>query len=71
MWIRCNPNPLGKETGDCVIRAIAIVTEQSWREAWRLRQERQPHRTGEPQRGLQPRDGLERTAAENDGRGAG
>ena len=32
MWIRCNPNPLGKETGDCVIRAIAIATDQSWRE---------------------------------------
>lgn len=35
MWIRCNPNPLGKQTGDCVIRAIAIVTDQSWRETYR------------------------------------
>ncbi|MBO7663330.1 MAG: hypothetical protein J6U01_08155 [Clostridia bacterium] len=35
MWIRCNPNPLGKETGDCVIRAIAIATDQSWRETYR------------------------------------
>jgi hypothetical protein len=35
MWIRCNPNPLGKQTGDCVIRAIAIATNQSWRETYR------------------------------------
>lgn len=35
MWIRCNPNPLGKQTGDCVVRAIAIATDQSWREAYR------------------------------------
>ena len=35
MWIRCNPNPLGKQTGDCVIRAIAIVTDRSWRETYR------------------------------------
>ena len=31
MWIRCNPNPLGKTTGDCVVRAIAIATDQSRR----------------------------------------
>lgn len=35
MWIRCNPNPLGKQTGDCVVRAIAIATDQSWRETYR------------------------------------
>ena len=35
MWVRCNPNPVGKETGDCVIRAIAIATDQSWRETYR------------------------------------
>ena len=35
MWIRCNPNPLGKMTGDCVIRAIAIATDQSWRKTYR------------------------------------
>ena len=34
MWVRCNPNPIGRETGDCVIRAIAVVTGQSWREAY-------------------------------------
>ena len=31
MWVECNPNPLGRTTGDCVIRAIAIATDQSWR----------------------------------------
>ena len=35
MWIRCNPNPLGKMTGDCVVRAIAIATDQSWRKVYR------------------------------------
>lgn len=35
MWIECNPNPLGKQTGDCVVRAIAIATEQSWRRTYR------------------------------------
>lgn len=35
MWVKCNPNPLGKMTGDCVIRAIAIATNQSWRETYR------------------------------------
>ena len=35
MWVRCNPNPVGRETGDCVIRAIAIATNQSWRETYR------------------------------------
>jgi hypothetical protein len=35
MWIRCNPNPLGKQTGDCVIRAVAVATDQSWRETYR------------------------------------
>ena len=35
MWVRCNPNPLGKQVGDCVIRAVAIATDKSWREAYR------------------------------------
>jgi hypothetical protein len=26
---------MGKETGDCVIRAIAIATDQSWRKIYR------------------------------------
>ena len=35
MWVKCNPNPLGRQTGDCVVRAIAIATGQSWRETYR------------------------------------
>ena len=35
MWIRCNPNPLGKNVGDCVIRALAVATDQSWRDTYR------------------------------------
>ena len=35
MWIRCNPNPLGKQTGDCVVRAISIALEQSWKRTYR------------------------------------
>ena len=35
MWVRCNPNPLGKQTSDCVVRAIAIATNKSWRRVYR------------------------------------
>ena len=35
MWLRCNPNPLGKQTSDCVIRALAIALEQSWKRTYR------------------------------------
>ena len=35
MGVRCNPNPVGRETGDCVIRAVAIATNQSWRQTYR------------------------------------
>lgn len=35
MWIRCNPNPLGKQTSDCVIRAVAVATGQSWKRTYR------------------------------------
>jgi len=30
MWIYTNPNPTEKRTGDCVIRAISIITDESW-----------------------------------------
>lgn len=30
MWIRCNPNPKGKEVPDCVVRAIAIALDMKW-----------------------------------------
>lgn len=35
MWVKCNPNPLGRQTGDCVVRAIAIATDSSWRDTYR------------------------------------
>ena len=35
MWVKCNPNPLGKTTGDCVVRAISVATQQSWRQVYR------------------------------------
>ena len=34
MWVKCNPNPIGKQTSDCVIRAIAVATNQSWRRVY-------------------------------------
>jgi len=34
MFIRCNPNPLGKQLGDCVVRAISIATSQGWRQTY-------------------------------------
>ena len=30
MYINYNPNPTGKQVGDCVIRAISLVTNQEW-----------------------------------------
>lgn len=35
MWINCNPNPMHKHVGDCVVRAIAIATDQPWRAVYR------------------------------------
>ena len=36
-WIRANPNPCRREEPDCVVRAIAIATEQTWDEVhWDL-----------------------------------
>ena len=32
MYIHANPNPYGAYVEDCVIRAIAIVTDRSWDE---------------------------------------
>lgn len=34
MWIKANPNPLGKEVPDCVVRAIAIALNLSWYEVF-------------------------------------
>lgn len=35
MFVYYNPNPLGRIVGDCVIRAICKVTNQSWSQAYR------------------------------------
>lgn len=34
MWVKCNPNPLGKAANDCVVRAIAVATERSWQDVY-------------------------------------
>ena len=34
MWIKKNLNPLGKNTGDCVVRAIAYATGKTWDEVY-------------------------------------
>lgn len=34
MFVYYNPNPLGKSVGDCVIRAIAKATGQTWDDAY-------------------------------------
>ena len=35
-YINYNPNPARKLVGDCVIRAISKVTEQSWEDTYFL-----------------------------------
>lgn len=30
MWVEYNPNPNGSNVGDCVIRALALVTGKGW-----------------------------------------
>ena len=34
MWVKCNPNPLGKAANDCTVRAIAVATERSWQDVY-------------------------------------
>jgi hypothetical protein len=34
MWKKYNANPLGKQVGDCTVRAISKVTQQSWEDAY-------------------------------------
>lgn len=33
-WIRYNPNPARKQTGDCVVRAVSIAEGITWDEAY-------------------------------------
>ena len=34
MWVKFNPNPAGKSVGDCVIRAISVVLNQTWQRTY-------------------------------------
>lgn len=34
MWIQYNPNPCGRNVGDCAVRAIAKALDVSWEEAY-------------------------------------
>lgn len=34
MWIKINPNPLGRTEPDCVVRAICLATNKSWYEVY-------------------------------------
>lgn len=34
MWKRFNPNPVGRNVGDCAIRAIAKALDLSWEQAY-------------------------------------
>lgn len=34
MFIHFNPNPKGRYTGDCVVRAISLVTNSDWKDVY-------------------------------------
>lgn len=34
MWVSENPNPRGKDVGDCAIRAISLATDTSWEDVY-------------------------------------
>lgn len=36
MWIEYNPNPTGRNTGDCVPRAISMALSIDWEAAYDL-----------------------------------
>ena len=36
MWVRYNPNPVGRSVGDCAVRAIAKALNVSWEKAFTL-----------------------------------
>lgn len=36
MWIKYNPNPTGRNVGDCAIRAVARALNTSWENAYAL-----------------------------------
>ena len=36
MWIKYNPNPYGRQVGDCAVRAIAKALDVDWNRAYDL-----------------------------------
>jgi len=36
MWIKFNPNPVGRMVGDCAVRAISVALNVSWEDAFDL-----------------------------------
>lgn len=36
MWIKYNPNPTGRNVGDCAVRAVAMALNISWEDAYAL-----------------------------------
>lgn len=34
MYVRFNANPINKDTGDCVVRGISVLMNQSWRDTY-------------------------------------
>jgi len=35
-WIRYNPNPAGRNVGDCAVRAITVALDIDWEDAYEL-----------------------------------
>lgn len=36
MWVKFNPNPTGRNVGDCAVRAVAAALDMDWEGAYRL-----------------------------------
>ena len=36
MWVKYNPNPVGRQVGDCAVRAIAKALNMDWESAYAL-----------------------------------
>lgn len=34
MFVRFNANPINKDTGDCVVRGVSLLMNQSWRDTY-------------------------------------
>lgn len=35
-WIRYNPNPAGRNVGDCAVRALTIALDTDWEDAYEM-----------------------------------